>query len=64
MVFDIKYGKMKGRIFFDILDRSIINRKMTTLRVYGKGLSNVYRKIFGTRSYGADARACECISAI
>ena len=24
----------------------------------------VYRKIFGTCSYGEDARACECISAI
>ena len=27
-------------------------------------LLNVYRKIFGTSSYGEDARACECISAI
>ena len=26
-------------------------------------LLNVYRKIFGTSSYGEDARACECISA-
>ena len=27
-------------------------------------LLNVYRKIFGTRSYGEDAQACECISTI
>ena len=49
MVFDINYGKVKGRIFLDILDRRIINRKMTTFRVYDKGLLNPYRKILGTR---------------
>ena len=27
-------------------------------------LLNVSRKILGTSSYGEDARACECISAI
>ena len=37
MLFDINYnGKMKGRIFLDILDRFIVNRKMTTFRVYNK----------------------------
>ena len=27
-------------------------------------LLNVYRQILGTSSYGEDARACKCISAI
>ena len=50
---------MKGRMVLDVLDKSIINRKMTVLRVYNKKvyLLNVYRKIFGTRSYGGDAPA-------
>ena len=44
--FDINYGKMKGRMVFDIIDRSI--------GIKEKRLLNVYRKIFGTRSYGED----------
>ena len=34
IVFDINYVKIKGRMVLDILDRSIINHRMTVLRVY------------------------------
>ena len=36
IVFGINYVKMKGLMVFYILDRSIINHKMTVLRVYKK----------------------------
>ena len=41
----------------------VINQKKN-IKVNTYRLLTVYRKIFGTSSYGEDARACECISAI
>ena len=38
----------------DILERSIINHRMTIVRYIIKRLMNVDRKIFGTRSYGGE----------
>ena len=32
--FDINYGKINGRMVLNIIDRGIINCKMTSLRVY------------------------------
>ena len=34
--FGINYDKVNGRVALNIIERSIINRKMTTLRVYDK----------------------------
>ena len=52
---------MKGRVDLDILDRIIINLKMTILRVYDKMLLNVYCKYL-ERVHMADIHLQACAS--
>ena len=59
--FDVFCGKIKGRKDSDMHGIINTNRKLLLQRYIIKRLLTVYRKIFGTRSYGGDALASSCI---
>ena len=58
---DVICGKIKGRKDFDIHEIIATNRKLLLQRYIIKRLLTVYRKLFGTCSYGGDALASSCI---
>ena len=53
--FDAIFGKIKGWKDFDLHGIIATNLKSLLQRYIIKRLLTVYRKIFGTRSYGGDA---------